>query len=51
VGSSLAPLAAGPLYASAALSGVPFLVAGGLKILYDLVLWRSFRTLKPPEEA
>jgi len=51
VGSSLAPLAAGPLYASAALSGVPFLVAGGLKILYDLVLWRSFRSLKPPEEA
>jgi MFS family permease len=50
VGSSLAPLAAGPLYASAALSGVPFLVAGGLKIAYDLLLWRSFRRLRPPEE-
>jgi predicted MFS family arabinose efflux permease len=51
VGSSLAPLAAGPLYASAALSGVPFFVAGGLKIAYDLLLWRSFRRLRPPEEA
>jgi MFS family permease len=50
VGASLAPLAAGPLYASAALGGVPFLVAGGLKILYDLALWRSFRALRPPEE-
>jgi hypothetical protein len=29
---------------------VPFLVAGGLKILYDLALWRSFRALRPPEE-
>ncbi len=50
VGSSLAPLAAGPLYASAALSGVPFLLAGGLKVVYDLLLWRSFRRLRPPEE-
>ncbi|HEY6105343.1 MAG TPA: MFS transporter, partial [Anaeromyxobacteraceae bacterium] len=50
VGASLAPLAAGPLYASAALGGVPFLIAGGLKILYDLALWRSFRALRPPEE-
>jgi len=50
VGSSLAPLLAGPLYASAALSGVPFFVCGGLKIAYDLLLWRSFRSLRPPEE-
>lgn len=50
VGAALAPLAAGPLYASAALSGAPFLVAGGLKVAYDLVLWRRFRALRPPEE-
>jgi MFS family permease len=50
IGAALAPLAAGPLYASAALSGVPFLLAGGLKIAYDLVLWRRFRALRPPEE-
>ena len=50
VGAALAPLAAGPLYASAALSGAPFLIAGGLKVAYDLVLWRRFRALRPPEE-
>jgi hypothetical protein len=50
VGAALAPLAAGPLYAAAALSAVPFLVAGGLKVVYDLALWRSFRHLRPPEE-
>jgi MFS family permease len=50
VGASLAPLAAGPLYASAALAGLPFLLCGGLKIAYDLALWRAFRALRPPEE-
>jgi predicted MFS family arabinose efflux permease len=50
VGAAVAPLAAGPLYASAALASLPFLVAGGLKAAYDLALWRSFRALRPPEE-
>lgn len=48
LGASLSPILAGPLYASAALSAVPFLIAGGLKILYDLLVWKVFRkvTLK-----
>ncbi|HET9595892.1 MAG TPA: MFS transporter [Anaeromyxobacteraceae bacterium] len=50
VGASLAPLLAGPLYASAALASVPFFVAGGLKIAYDLALWRAFAALPAPEE-
>ncbi len=50
-GAALAPVFAGPLFASPALMGVPFLLAGGLKIVYDLLLWRSFRALKPPEES
>jgi MFS family permease len=50
VGGALAPLAAGPLYASAALASIPFFVAGGLKIAYDLALWRRFRAVRPPEE-
>jgi MFS family permease len=50
VGAALAPLAAGPLYASAAFAGVPFFLAGGLKVVYDLALWRGFRALRPPEE-
>jgi MFS family permease len=28
----------------------PLMFGGGLKILYDLLLWRSFRHVKPPEE-
>jgi predicted MFS family arabinose efflux permease len=50
VGASLSPLLAGPLYASAALASVPFFVAGGLKIAYDLALWRAFVALPAPEE-
>jgi sugar phosphate permease len=49
-GAALSPVIAAPLFASPALMGVPFFLAGGLKIVYDLVLWRSFRALKPPEE-
>jgi hypothetical protein len=30
--------------------GWPLLVAGALKIVYDLLLWRGFGRLKPPEE-
>ena len=50
LGTALAPLMAGPLLASATLASVPFFVAGGLKIIYDLALWRIFRAVKPPEE-
>ncbi|HEY6005723.1 MAG TPA: MFS transporter, partial [Anaeromyxobacter sp.] len=50
VGAAVAPIAAGPLYASAALASLPFALSGGLKIVYDLALWRSFRHLRPPEE-
>jgi MFS family permease len=50
VGAALAPVLAGPLYASAALSGVPFFLCGGLKIAYDLALWRGFSALRPAEE-
>jgi MFS family permease len=50
VGAGLAPLLAGPLYAAAALASLPFVLSGGLKIVYDLLLWRSFRAVRPPEE-
>ena len=42
-GASLSPAIAGQLMAVPALAGMPFLIAGGLKILYDLLLYRSFR--------
>ena len=28
----------------------PLLLGGGLKIVYDILLWRAFRHVKPPEE-
>lgn len=51
LGAALAPVLAGPMLATAALAGAPFFVSGGLKIVYDLLLWRSFRRVKPPEET
>ncbi len=50
IGSSVSPMLAGPLYAVPALASVPFFVAGGLKIAYDLALYAGFRKRAPPEE-
>jgi MFS family permease len=50
VGASLAPIFAGILYGNPLLLDAPFFIAGGLKILYDLGVYRGFRTIKPPEE-
>ena len=35
---------------SPALLSMPFFMAGGMKIIYDLLLFYNFRTMKPPEE-
>ncbi len=50
VGSAPAPLIAAPLLGIPGLSGVPFFIGGGLKILYDLLFYRLFAGLRPPEE-
>jgi MFS family permease len=50
VGASLSPLAAGPLYASAALASVPFFLSGGLKIVYDILVYLAFRRVPLPEQ-
>ena len=50
LGVAASPLIAGPLFATAALASLPFLISGGLKIVYDLLLYRSFVQLPPPEE-
>ena len=47
--SALSPTLTGALLAASFFSA-PFFLAGGLKIIYDLSLYRSFRTMKPPEE-
>jgi MFS family permease len=49
-GASLSPVVTGPLLANAALMNLPFFFSGGLKIIYDLLLYRSFKAIKPPEE-
>ena len=49
-GAALSPLFAGFLFARPSLISTPFFVAGTLKIAYDLLLYRSFRRLRPPEE-
>ena len=50
VGATLSPAITGQLLAVPGLIGVPFMIAGGLKIVYDLLVWRGFRAIKPPEE-
>ena len=48
-GAAAAPLFTGTILAIPTL-GVPFLLAGGLKIVYDLWIFGVFRHVKPPEE-
>jgi MFS family permease len=48
--SAISPTIAGIAFSVAAL-GAPFLVAGGLKIVYDGLIYASFRNIHPPEET
>jgi predicted MFS family arabinose efflux permease len=50
VGAAVSPAISGALIANAALIAAPFYIAGGLKIVYDLLIYRSFKRLRPPEE-
>ena len=50
-GAALSPVVAAPLFGVAALAAVPFLLSGGLKIAYDVILYRLFRSAPTPEEA
>jgi MFS family permease len=48
IGASLSPALSGVLLTY--LISAPFFLAGGIKIIYDLLLYRSFRALDPPEQ-
>jgi predicted MFS family arabinose efflux permease len=50
LGVAASPLLAGPLFLTSAFIGAPFVIAGGLKIVYDLLLYRRFQAVRPPEE-
>jgi MFS family permease len=43
-GAAISPALSAPLVASAGLAALPFFLAGGLKIVYDLLLYRAFRS-------
>ncbi len=51
VGASVSPMLTGFFFGIPALLSLPFFLAGGLKIIYDLLLFREFRAVKPPEET
>jgi MFS family permease len=49
--TALAPLFTGATLAAGVLAlGLPFLIAGSLKVVYDLSIWATFRKIKPAEE-
>jgi MFS family permease len=42
LGAAISPLFVGLLFARTSTISVPFFLAGGLKIVYDLLLYRAF---------
>jgi MFS family permease len=49
-GAAISPSISSVLVASVNYASVPFFLAGGLKIVYDLLMYRAFRNVRPPEE-
>jgi MFS family permease len=49
-GAAVAPLFAGWMFARSSLVNVPFIIAGTLKVIYDVLLYRGFAAVRPPEE-
>ena len=50
-GAAIAPWLAGILLGRPSLINLPFFLAGAFKIAYDLLLYRAFVSVPPPEEA
>jgi hypothetical protein len=51
LGAAISPSLATPLIQNMPLAGLPVVIGGGLKIVYDLLVLREFRSVRPPEEA
>ena len=49
-GAALSPVFTGLFLSNPAWLAAPFILSGGLKIVYDLALYFNFRAVKPPEE-
>ncbi|HET7250880.1 MAG TPA: MFS transporter, partial [Gemmatimonadales bacterium] len=50
MGAALAPVFAGWMLARPGWTSVPFVLAGALKIVYDVLLYRAFVGIRPSEE-
>src|SRR4029078_6517585 len=50
-GARISPWISAPLIASASFAGAPFVIAGGLKTVYDLLLYAAFRAHPTPGAA
>jgi MFS family permease len=51
IGASIPPMFVGLMFARPRMINVPFFIAGTLKIAYDLLLYRQFVAIQPPEEV
>ena len=51
IGAAVSPLLVGVMFETPALVNLPFFLAGTLKIAYDLLLYRAFVSVRPPEEV
>ena len=51
IGASISPSVSSVLVASAGTAAIPFFLAGGLKILYDVLIYRDFSAVRPPDEV
>ena len=49
-GAAISPLFVGFMFARHSLINLPFFIAGTLKIIYDLLLYKGFVAIRPPEE-
>jgi len=50
VGAAISPSLTGLILTVPALIGLPFILSGGLKLIYDMLMYRSFQAVRPPEE-
>jgi predicted MFS family arabinose efflux permease len=51
IGAAISPVFVGFMLARPALINLPFFIAGTIKITYDLLLYREFVAVQPPEET
>jgi MFS family permease len=49
-GAALSPALSAVLLSNAGVAALPFYLAGGLKIAYDLLLYRAFRSIRPADD-